>query len=167
MLLFFPYYTYFYRILSFCNRYTYYIFNAWSFNNVLYRVTSFVSSVWGNFPCSLMYELRNDSTSFPLQRVSGSLVYASRNFEALLQGETDVFVMQPKFNAESNFWYEDVLLSYVFLRVPWALASTSRSGNRSTDVCWIEEIRSKFSTITHVGIPASAQAVQREVRSKM
>jgi len=61
-----------------------------------------------------MYELRNDSTSFPLRCVSGSLVYASRNFEALLQGETDVFVMQPKFNAESNFWYEDVLLSRTF-----------------------------------------------------
>jgi len=67
--------------------------------------------------------------------VSGSLVYASRNFEALLQEETGLFVMQPKFNAESNFWYEGVLFPYVFLQLPRVLASMSRSGNKSTDVC--------------------------------
>ncbi|EFN62933.1 hypothetical protein EAG_15826 [Camponotus floridanus] len=55
----------------------------------------------------LCRKFENDSNEFSLTM---SLVCANRNLEALLQGETNVFVMQPKFNAESNFWYEDVLL---------------------------------------------------------
>lgn len=65
----------------------------------------------------------------------GDLLSTSRNFEALLQGETGVFVMQPEFNTESNFWYEDVLLPYVFL----LRVSLGSHGSRHRRFAWITD----------------------------
>lgn len=112
-----------------------------------------------------IYELRNDSTRVSPYDVSGYLVYASRKFEVLLQGETSVFVMQPKFNAESNFWYEDILPPYVFLQVPRVLASTrlSQVTDRRTSV-ESKKFEVNFHQLrTNVEVPClRRQSVQRE-----